>query len=235
LRESLKHRGYRRVPARQREQSGEPMEATQRAASGVWRESQPNETLTWGRAITGDAFISQARAHGAFGDNHVVAEVGPGYGRLAAAALRSQIPFRTWIGVDLSAASLAHLRETYPGDRFTWVHSDAAEVVLDEKIDTLLSSLTLKHIYPSFEATLVNLAGQLSPGGVVCFDVPEATLVDRIRRRTRDFVEGDIYMRRYTRSELSEIAAQAGLDIVAFEDVHHGEGPTRLFVTARAR
>jgi SAM-dependent methyltransferase len=211
------------------------MEVTQRAASGVWRESQPNETLTWGRAITGDAFISQARAHGGFGDGHVVAEVGPGYGRLVAAALRLETPFRRWVGVDLSQANLGHLRETYPGDRFTWIHSDAAEVRLDEKIDTLVSSLTLKHVYPSFEATLVNLSGQLAPGGVVCFDVPEATLVDRLRRRTRDFVEGDIYMRRYTRSELSEIAARAGLRVVGFEDVHHGEGPTRLLVVARAR
>ena len=45
--------------------------------------------------------------------------------------------------------------------------------VLDGPGDALISSLTFKHLYPTFEKALVNLTGQLRPGAVVAIDLIE--------------------------------------------------------------
>jgi SAM-dependent methyltransferase len=205
----------------------EPPERRPERARERWREAAPDVHLTWARSVKGDAFIEKARAHGAFGPGKTIVEVGPGYGRLLEAARRLGVPYERWVGVDLSPHNVAHLTERFPEERF--VEGDASTVELDVEADALVSSLTLKHIYPSFEAALTNLAGRLRPGGVAVFDVIEGS-----RRYFEP--DGKTYIRWYTRDELRGICERAGLPDVAFDEVQHDDEPNhrRLLVIARA-
>ena len=155
-----------------------------------------------------------------------VVEVGPGYGRLLEAARRLGAPYGLWVGVDLSPNNVEHLRGRFPEERF--VEGDASTVELDVEPDLIVSSLTLKHIYPSFEPALVNLASRLRPGGSAVFDVIEG------ERRYFE-PDGRTYIRWYTRDELRDICAAAGLPDVTFDEVQHDENPNhrRLLVVAR--
>lgn len=48
----------------------------------LWSASRPTETLTWGKLISGDAFVAAAERYGVFAPDHSILEIGPGYGRL---------------------------------------------------------------------------------------------------------------------------------------------------------
>jgi SAM-dependent methyltransferase len=191
-----------------------------------WRVAAPDARLTWGAELTGDAFVEKAAAHGAFGPGKAVLEVGPGYGRLLRTAIERGDEFGSWTGVDLSAQNVRHLIESFerPGIRF--VHADAEKVLLDEPVDAMLSSLTFKHLFPSFERVLVNVSGQMRPGAVVLFDLIEG---DR-RYFERD---GVTYIRWYTRPEIEAILERAGLEPPVFDVVHHHRDASRLLVVAR--
>src|SRR5688572_10029922 len=84
-----------RLRLRRIEAAGDPV-ARSRAR---WRSVEPDARLTWHRELSGDAFISQVAATGAFGPDKAVLEVGPGYGRLLAACLDRDVPFARYVGV----------------------------------------------------------------------------------------------------------------------------------------
>src|SRR5438874_2229661 len=67
-----------------------------------WRGARPDSDLTWGAEVSGRAFVAKAVAHGALGAGRRVVEVGPGYGRLPAAAIEDGLEFAAWTGVDIS-------------------------------------------------------------------------------------------------------------------------------------
>jgi GT2 family glycosyltransferase/SAM-dependent methyltransferase len=193
-----------------------------------WRRAQPDARLTWGTELEGDAFIERASTHGAFGPGRTVVEVGPGYGRLLRAALEAGVEFGRWTGVDLSADIVRYLREEFADPRVAFVNADAEKVTLDEPADALISSLTFKHLYPSFEAALANLAGGLRAGGVVVIDLIEGE---------RAFFEPDgvTYIRWYTRDQVTEIFHRAGLDVTAFDEVRHHPDVSRLLAVGSKR
>src|ERR1700723_553092 len=66
------------------------------------RESPRDGHLTWGKTLEGDNFIQKVAAYGGFGPDKSVMEVGPGYGRLLKALLRTQMPFKDYLGIDIS-------------------------------------------------------------------------------------------------------------------------------------
>ena len=194
-----------------------------------WRDAAPDEDLTWSRTVTGDAFVEQAERYGAFGDGKAIVEVGPGYGRLLDAALRRGVPFARWTGVDLSPRNVAYLRDRFAADeRAEFVNDDAQRVVIEGRPETLLSSLTLKHIYPSFEGALANLAAQLAGGATIAVD-----LIEGERRYFEE--DGQTYIRWYTRDEVSAIFDRCGCDVTAFDVVRHDADHTRLLVVGRRR
>jgi SAM-dependent methyltransferase len=194
-----------------------------------WASASPDEELTFGRALTGDAFVAKAELHGAFGDGKTVVEVGPGYGRLLDAALRRGVPFARWVGVDLSPHNVAHLRERFGSDdRCEFVNEDAERVALEARADTVLSSLTLKHFYPSFEAALANLVRQADPGATVVID-----LIEGERRYFED--DARTYIRWYTRDEVTGIFQRCGCEVTAFDRVEHDPDHVRLLVVGGAQ
>jgi len=191
-----------------------------------WRAAEPTANLTWDVRLTGDAFIDRAEQYGAFGDGRRIVEVGPGYGRLLATALARELPFASFTGVDLSERNVAHLSQTFADERVSFVCEDVEEVRFAEPVDAVLSSLTFKHLFPSFERALGNLAGQMAPGGIVLFD-----LIEGSRRFFED--DGVTYIRWYERGEIEGLLRACGLELVAFEEVRHHPTLARLLVIAR--
>jgi SAM-dependent methyltransferase len=195
-----------------------------------WRDAKPDQGLTWGYELTGDAFVAKVDSFGGFGPERSILEIGPGYGRLARSAVALGLPFRRYVAVDLSETNVAHLREVLTDPRFEIVCGDAQTVELDERFDTAVSSLTLKHIYPSFSRALGNVRAHLNPGGLVAFDLIEGD--------GEYFEDDDVtFIRHYSRTEVADMLADTGLTLVAFDQVDHDAehpGHRRLLVVARA-
>jgi SAM-dependent methyltransferase len=215
------------VPQRVRQMVGlEARDDRWERSRARWRAARPDAGLTWGVELSGDEFVERAAAHGAFGAGRTVLEVGPGYGRLLRSALDGGHEFSRWIGLDLSEANVAHLRGAFDDERVEFRHADAESADLGESVDTVVSSLTFKHMFPSFEGLLANVARQVSPGGLVLFD-----LIEGERRYFED--DGVTYIRHYLRAEIEQILEANGLELVAFEKVQHHPDLVRLLVVAR--
>ena len=120
-----------------------------------------------------------------------------------------------------------HLRTRFGGDsRFEFVAADAEHAELPFAADALVSSLTLKHVYPSFEGVLANLAAQMADGATIAID-----LIEGDRRYFED--DGKTYIRWYTRGEVTDLFARAGCEVTAFDQVAHDAEHVRLFVVGR--
>jgi SAM-dependent methyltransferase len=212
-----------RARLRRIESRGDP---TARARTR-WLEARPGPDLTWGTALDGRDFVAKADAHGAFGSDRALLEIGPGYGRILRSCLQAGAPFGRYIGLDLSAENVEHLRQAFDDPRAEFVRGDAASADLDVEVDSVLSSLTFKHLYPSFEPALANVARQLSDRGLVLFDLIEGT---------RRYFEPDgvTYIREYGRREVEEILDRTGLQLLSFDEVVHDRDHRRLLVVAGA-
>lgn len=191
-----------------------------------WREASPTSNLTWDTELTGDAFIEKVAATGAFGPETDVLEIGPGYGRLLRACLDAGVGFRTYVGVDLSAENVAHLKQRFGTDMVSFINADIETLELDSDVDLVLSSLTLKHLYPSCERALANVSSRLRPGGRLVFD-----LIEGERRRWEH--DNVTYIRSYSRVEVREILGRIGFTDISFDEVTHCPGRTRMLVVAR--
>jgi SAM-dependent methyltransferase len=198
-------------------------------ATSRWRASQPDERLTWGKPVSGTAFVRAADGYAAFGPDRAVLEIGPGYGRLVEAALEEGLPFRRWLGVDLSEETVSRFNDRFDDHPVSAVVADVASLSLDDRFDTMLSSLTFKHIYPTFERALDVITGHLQPGGLAIFDLMEG------ERRFFERHDQRTYIRQYTRAEATELVGNAGLALVALDTVEHDDDPRhhRLLVVAR--
>jgi SAM-dependent methyltransferase len=212
-----------RVRLRRLESRGDP---TMRAKAR-WLQASPGPGLTWDRALDGGDFVAKADKHGAFGSDRVLLEIGPGYGRILRSCLQSRAPFGRYIGLDLSAENVDRLREAFADPRVEFIEGDVETADLDVEVDTVLSSLTFKHLYPSFEPALANVARQLSDRGLVLFDLIEG--------KRRCFEPDEItYIREYSRREVEEMLNRTGLQVRSFDEVVHDHDHRRLLVVASA-
>src|SRR5437879_813442 len=82
-----------------------------------WRFTQPTVDLTWGTSLTGDAFVQVASTSKPFGPDKSILEIGPGYGRILKSCLELEVPFQSYLGLDISASNVEWLRKTFPVDR----------------------------------------------------------------------------------------------------------------------
>ena len=136
------------------------------------------------------------------------------------------VPFKSYVGLDISENNIRYLKECFPSRAVDFVHGDAEFVALDRTFDTVLSSLTLKHLFPTFEAALSNIAKYVNRGGLFLFDLREGES-KYIERRLRSSLKC------YTRSEILEILSRLSLEHVAFDEVKHTPDTSRLLVVAR--
>jgi SAM-dependent methyltransferase len=193
-----------------------------------WRTATPDARLTWGIELSGEPFVSKVDSYGGFGADKAILEIGPGYGRLPKACCSLGVPFRRYVAVDLSQANVEYLRDTLTDPRIEVVCGDVQTLALNETFDTVMSSLTLKHLFPTFERALVNMAAHLTIGGRVYFDLIEG---DRHR-----FEHDEVtFIRQYRRDEVVAILENAALELVAFDHVDHHPDHRRLLVVAAKR
>jgi CBS domain-containing protein len=193
-----------------------------------WRAVVPNEALTWGKELSGEAFIAKADSYGAFGVDKAILEIGPGYGRLLRECHRRKMPFRKYVAVDISPSNANYLSENFERGDVHVVVGDIETVVLNERFDAVISSLTFKHLYPSFETALRNVEQHLNDGATVIFDLMEGDSEGAF-----DPVGGISYIRSYPRAEVEEILSRIPLELVAFDEVEHDLEQVRLLVVAR--
>jgi SAM-dependent methyltransferase len=191
-----------------------------------WREAPPSRGLTWGEEVSGEAAASAAAEHGVFGPGRSVLEIGPGYGRILGACLDAGLEFDRYLGLDLSERNVEHLRGSFDDPRVEFRQGDAETAQLGDPVDGVMSFLVFKHLYPSFEPTLANLAPQLADGATVLFDLLEGS-------RAYFHADGATYIRHYTREEARALVERAGLELGGFGRVEHAPGRERLLVIAR--
>jgi SAM-dependent methyltransferase len=191
-----------------------------------WRGNEPSLGLTWNIELKGDNFISKAASYHAFNPDRAVLEIGPGYGRLLKAMLGQGIPFKNYLGLDLSQERVLQLKDEFANEKIEFSQGDVENVALDGTFDVVLSSLTFKHLYPTFEKSLENLATYVSAGGLFIFDLVEGEA---------DFFEGgsDTYLHFYEKQEVLDILGRAKLEMVAFDEVEHDPEHRRLLVVAK--
>ena len=99
-------------------------------------------------------------------------------------------------------------------------------VTLRDRFDVVLSSLTLKHLYPTFEAALRNVARHLNPAAIVIFDLVEG---DEIGFEE----DGVTYVRQYRRGKVERLVSGIPLEVVALDEVQHDPECARLLVIAQ--
>ncbi len=190
-----------------------------------WQSATPGPGLTWGQELTGEAFVSKVEAYASFDDETTVLEIGPGYGRILRSFLDRDIPFKEYYALDLSEQNIEYLRQQFPNAAVHFMQADVEDVSLPFQFDVGFSSLTFKHLYPSFEATLRNCSQYMSPGGRFVFDLVEGTQAYFVN-------QGRAYVRKYRKEEVLEVLKRAGLELVAFDEVLHTRHYPRLLVVA---
>lgn len=193
-----------------------------------WVKSTPDNGLTWGKEVTGDAFIDKADQYKAFGEDKVILEIGPGYGRLLKSIQQKKLKFKTYIGVDISKDVTEYLVKQFGAKNIEFYTADVEKVDLKTKVDVIISSLTFKHLYPNFEAALLNLNEYLNEGGLYIFDLMEGEgqLFE---------TDGKTYIHKYTQKDVKAILDRCNLELVKFDEVKHDDEHTRMLVVARKR
>jgi SAM-dependent methyltransferase len=206
--------------------SAEVSDAPWQTSRQRWKDTPPDSGLTWGTILTGSAFVEQVGAYGAFSETKKVLELGPGYGRLLRSVLDLGFPFARYVGIDLSASTIGYLRAQFPDRKTDFLQADGELCELDFHFDTFLSSLTMKHLYPTFEACLKNLSRFANTGSLFFFDLieGEGSYFER---------DGMTFLRQYSKREVKDILRRTGLVLIEFGQVRHDDDHVRLLVVAK--
>jgi 2-polyprenyl-3-methyl-5-hydroxy-6-metoxy-1,4-benzoquinol methylase len=225
--ESLSRNTYVRIKHRKRIIKGQIADVEPIAiAKARWQNVEPDAGLTWGRQdLNGDNFIQKVLVYGGFGKEKNVLEIGPGWGRLLIALLKQNISFKSYTGVDLSAKNIEYLKRKYRD--YSNIHFEVADIEImnfNIKFNTIMSSLTFKHMYPSFEKSLDNISKNTTQDGKVIFDLIEG--------RLKYFEQDNTFIRQYCKDEVKNILIRCGFSHVNFDEVEHAPRQKRLLVIA---
>jgi len=154
--------------------------------------------------------VQAAIARGARRRDRVV-DLGTGTGRV----LRAVAPeFEEAVGVDFSAASLRGHAERLPDDlrtKVTWRQADATATGLEGGVADVVTCVQLLQHLPTDElrdALVAEARRILRPGGLLVLTCYGFNVVHRLRGR-RESVEGGLYVRRHSPSELRRRLARA--------------------------
>ena len=89
--------------------------------------------------------------------------------------LRGVVAKGRYLGLDISRQNVDHLSARFGSERVRYQHGDAEVVDIDDRFDLFFSSLTLKHLFPTFEKALAQAWGERpGPLTVVAADGAEA-------------------------------------------------------------
>jgi SAM-dependent methyltransferase len=184
-----------------------------------WRGDESDVALTWGVRMSGDAFIQVIEQHFTF-ENSVIVEIGPGYGRILEALLKRSAPFRRYVGLELSEARLARLREEFRDPRIEFHQADVlSRVDLDVTADLTFSSAVFEHLYPDFGRALRTIATFTRPGG---FAVIDFIRDDRDPGKAAAWFADETYIRMYSMPQLEALFTRNGFSIIHSERISFG-------------
>jgi SAM-dependent methyltransferase len=191
-----------------------------------WRESEPEKGLTWRKEISGDNFIKKLQSYATFNKKTQILEIGPGYGRLLKSFLGMKLDFKKYVCLDISEKDVNFLRSIYKEKTIEFILGDVENFSFNEKFDVVFSSLTFKHLFPTFENALKNLIKCMEQGGIIMFDLIEGDICT---------FENDLvtYLRSYSKEKVIEILENVHLELIAFDQVEHTPGYIRLLVVAK--
>lgn len=202
-----------------------PEERMKAEARKRWIGAKPNKHLTWNKEVSGDAFVKKILTYGQFIANKNILEIGPGYGRLLKAILKENLAFKNYYGIDLSAENISYLKKTFNASNIHFINGNAEDVTLDIKFDTILSSLTFKHIFPTFEKALYNISRHMAENGIIFFDLIEGN--------GGVFYDDGTYIKFYDKIKVKDILGRCQIKLVGFDKVVHAPGFARLLVIAK--
>jgi SAM-dependent methyltransferase len=190
-----------------------------------WRKyTKPDNLLTWGEMLTGDSLVEVCSKYTDFSGK--VLEIGPGYGRFLGSVLKIKTPLN-YIGIDISKANIDFLNEKYK--EHTFIHANCNEYDFEkDEFNVIVSFLTFKHQYPTFELLLRKIYQWKAPNGVVIFDIPETTIPFENFEEDRG-----AYIRFYLKPEITTICRNTGFKNIEFDSVTHMEGKVRTLVILR--
>jgi len=202
-----------------------PREELEKDARRRWQNSRPESDLTWSRQLPGNAFIRCAMGYDLFGPDRSILEIGPGYGRLLEAMEQEGAEYADYLGIDISANQIDFLTGKFGNSRREFLLGDVETITTNRRFDSVISSLTFKHLFPTFEKAMTNIAQMMNPDGKVFIDFIEGD-----RRLFEE--DGVTFIRQYTREELQHIMNSTGFHVIAFDQVEHSPQFTRLVVIA---
>jgi SAM-dependent methyltransferase len=182
-----------------------------------WRDQEPDAGLTWGRIWDGAAFVRATQEHCRFSPSLSIFEVGPGYGRMLDQILGDELPFSSYLGLDLSPYRVDRLRGKYESDpRITFVCGDVETADLGRRFDLCITSATLSHLYPSCARALRNIDRHMHPGGSVMFDVQGGGPFSCFQE------DGRTFGRAYPVSEIKDMTEGTRFTDMTYRDITHG-------------
>lgn len=215
-------------------------EGGQRRAQRRWREvEEPEASLTWGAVMTGDSFIDEVAKYAAFSDRSALLEVGPGYGRLLKTLLARRLPLRSYLGLEISPHRTRRLEAEFGSERVRFACGDVARDAVGHDFDLVISSATFEHLCPDFTRAAIQLREQLASDGWVFVDFiqqdPDLLVAHAY---FEDAERGGAFIRVYSRTELIDGFAAAGLRVVDLSPIALGSDVSgalvrRIFVAAQ--
>ena len=189
--------------------------------------------------MDGESLWSIYQRHHDFKATDSILEIGPGYGRILKTALKRAVPFKHFVGLELSAARVEKLNDEFGSPSITFVVGDADTWRGEELFDVVLCSSTFEHLHPDCQDALRNIRSQLAPGASVFIDfigsiprrvfgvnpTPIAQFLGEVLGiRLKYFERSGTYIRIYFKKELKAIFEKAGFAVQAIESTVIGEG-----------
>jgi len=207
-----------------------------------WKSCKPDVGLTWGKQLTGDAFLEIAQKYLNFSPEKSILELGPGYGRILSSIISKKIPFKNYVGLDISENNISTLQEKFNQPNISFLQAEFSSIQLKNKFDYILSSLTLKHQYPTFLNAIKNLSKFLNIGGRFFFDLQvnhnilNEINIDQLVEfgpQMSSFEEDGVFIGHYSEKEASLLIEKVSLKLIATDYVTHSpDMGSRLVVVA---
>jgi ectoine hydroxylase-related dioxygenase (phytanoyl-CoA dioxygenase family)/SAM-dependent methyltransferase len=185
-----------------------------------WRADEPDPGLTWGVPMAGDEFVRVLMNHFTF-EGSTIVEIGPGYGRILEALLKHSVPFRRYIGLEISAARVARLRDRFRSPKIEFREADILNGnSLNAFADLTFSSAVFEHLYPDFGQALAGIERFTRPGGVVAIDlIRDDNDVDKAAA----WFDKETYMRTYSTDEVKTLFDANGFTLADLQRISFGQ------------
>jgi SAM-dependent methyltransferase len=191
-----------------------------------WRGDEVDAGLTWGVIMSGQPFLDFVLAHVRPQPSGTIVEIGPGYGRITEALLRSGVPFKRYIGVELSSARVAKLRQRFIDPRMHFIEADVvAGTGLDSLsgTDLIIGSAVFEHFYPDFGRTLDHIARISARSAILVFDLVRND--ETLTKADAGFEpDGGAFVRMYSLAEIRRLFLKSSFRVTALDRLSFGLG-----------